>query len=92
MTDLDISYDESGLPSGRLPKDIFAVGVQYPDTETGRKKRTYWMFRRRSNANDQGKACAKYIGEPTLHVGHITWEEVVASIDEDQDGSQAHVA
>lgn len=97
MTQPDpVSIEMAGLPSGRLPKELFGVTLvyrieQYPDWPKGnvkmQKKRQHFLFTKRSSQQALLKQLAKLnvLDEQEvfeLH-GRIEWDSVkVAEIEE----------
>ena len=91
MTEDAVSIERAGVPTGRLPKELFGVTLiyrdeTYPDWPTPRpkrrKKRQHWMFTKRSSqkALIERLVELKLLDEAQvleLH-GRIEWEEVSA--------------
>lgn len=98
MTDDAISVEKAGLPSGRLPKELFGVTLifrdeTYPDWPAPRpkrrKKRHHWLFTKRSS---QKALIERLVSLDVLDDaevlelhGRIEWEEVSAvRLEEDE--------
>lgn len=99
MTEDAASVEGSGLPSGRLPKELFGVTLvykneTYPDWPTPRpkhrKKRQHFLFTKRSSQKALIERLVKLgcldDGEVLELHGRIEWEEVSAVKVEDANG------
>lgn len=90
MTQPDaVSVENSGIPSGRLPKELFGVTLIYEDTTfpdwptprpKTRKKRQHFLFTKRSSQTALLERLAKLDvldkQEVLVLYGRIEWEQV----------------